>query len=167
MRNIVLSLPESIRKELELRHRRDGANASTLSAWLATQSIQVGYQPLNRFLKSLDSKIDKAESIAELTLATTNIQAATGIDLGLDFIDRLDLLYGEGLKMVTAEIFAEMRPIDILNSANRYAAVKIQAEKFRQEMRDRIAAELKAIRLEPDINEDTLDKIEQRIYGIY
>ena len=159
-------LDASVREELDAK-LRGGVSIAAATAWLVDSGFSITGRQVRTYSEKERVRIAAAKSVAEVNVQTHKIAKAEGLNLGLDFIDRLDYLYSQGLQMVTPDVFASMRPSDILNSSNRYAAVKIQAEKFKQEMRDRINAELKSLRSDPDINEETLDKIEQRIYGVY
>lgn len=159
-------LNASVRESLDAK-LRGGVSVRAATAWLVDSGFNITGRQVRTYSEKEKVRIESAKSVAEINVQAHKIAKAEGIDLGLDFMDRLDYLYSKALEMVTPDVFASMRPQDILNSSNRYAAVKIQAERFKQEQRDRIDAELQALRSDPDIDEATLDKIEQRIYGVY
>jgi len=173
--NTILTLPEAIRKELELRHRRDGSSASTLCVWLATQGHRINYQPLNRFLKSLNGKIDKAESIAELSVATSNIQAATGTDIEFSLLTSAKQLLGVEISRHIAIALNDEEKTDcpsmdvaqLINAIAKITAVDIASQKLINDMRIRFKNELDKIEKKPGMDLATIIQIREQVYGIF
>lgn len=171
--NSILTLPEAVRNEIKLRHRRDGASASVLSVWLSTQGYQVGYQPLNRFLKDLNGKIDKAESIAELSIATTNIQSATGTDIDFSLLTSAKQLLGleisRHVKVSLDDPSASpaMGVHELITAIARITAVDIASQKLINDMRLRFKAEMEKLEQKPGMDMATIIQIREQVYGIF
>lgn len=171
--NSILTLPESVRNEIKLRHRRDGATSSVLSVWLSTQGYQVGYQPLNRFLKDLNGKIENAESIAELSIATSNIHAATGTDIDFSLLTSAKQLLGlEISRHVTAALQEKtdcpsMGVHELITAIARITAVDIASQKLVNDMRLRFKAEMEKVEQKPGMDLATIRQIREQVYGIF
>ena len=170
----IRSLPESIRDQIKIKHRRDGATASQLAVWLATKGHQVGCQPLTRYLKELNGKIEKAESLAELSSATANLHAATGTDIDFTLLTSAKQLLGlEISRHVALRLEApdtdtpSMDVCHLIGAIARITAVDIASQKLINDMRIRFKTEMDKIEKKPGMDLATIIQIREQVYGIF
>lgn len=162
----IAALPEPIRRKLETK-LRSGEKPIAVVEWLKNEGYSINYHAVTRYGSKIRAKVQQAETVAETLYATQRIEEATGIELKFDLLTEAKKVLLLGIQSFNIEEFAVMKPGELFGAIARICAIDIQLQKFRQEMRDKVALEIKKHEGQPGIDEQTLVTIRESVYGIF
>lgn len=172
-RSAVMSLPQSVREELDQRLVRTGFSGYVaLAEWLGEQGFEISKSTLHRYGSEFEEKL------GALRVATQQAQAiaeAVGDDenaLGDALVRLTQQKAFEVLMRLNVE---DVQDIDLpklsraISDLNRSA---VQQKKWQIETRDKVEAKLKDLEKENSgisrqLDPDTLRKVREEIYGLF
>jgi hypothetical protein len=91
-----------------------------------------------------------------------------GVVFSIGLIDRLELLYNQALmKIQPSDLVANMRLVDVLSAANRFAGIKIQEEAFKLKWSQEMSAKMSGLKGKPGLSAEVIRQLQGELFGIY
>jgi hypothetical protein len=156
---------------------QQGLTAKEITKWVNDRGYDVGYQPINRWVRSIEQKPTLRKELLNIAsdddeaFATKKMAYVVGFtDTGEDLIEIAKGKVAAAVKALSMAEWSDLSaeaPDRVITALCRLLSIELQREKQRFEIEQKRAELISQVQAGPDISEETLRLVRERIYGIF